>query len=1594
MSYTANLQTILVSSFEASHGRLWLDERIFPCYVATVSLLTLIASDLFGSVFSPEVHKRVKDELEAPSTSCGFIVRRGGGVIFAFKLARLASVFTLLALTVIGAAQSGSESFWIYAAQVLAVASNMFPCLAALNVIAPAEQGLRYSFHLSGVTFLIAAVYAYRDIWPLMTLVLQPKDGHEGRILWAKIALVTFAGGIEPLLEPYPYIPFDPLHHRQPSPEQTSSIFSMILYIWLEPLIWHAYRVPHLPATDLPPLCDYDETKNLIGRSQHRLDPFSGAKKRHLFWGLLSIFRRTVAAQAVLITINGFVSISIPIGTNRLLRYLETDGEEAFLKPWVWILWVGGAPIIMTIVFQYQNYVSTGLLVRVQSVITSLVFDHALRIRLKAEVPDKTAAKETVKPPPLNSDVQGPDGSDSDDAKTVQSRATGVSASTAPSNATVSTSATLVPPIADPKNHSNGAETTPSKATTGSKAQEKKGDAHQGGHLMGRITNLVTSDLSNITSGRDFLLLILSTPLRVTLSILFLYSVLGWSSFVGLGVMVALLPVPTWLAARLQDVQKQKMKVTDARVQTVAEIMSVLRMVKLFGWEQRMNEKVAEKREEELNLIWKRRLIELTNICINYCIPLVHMVVTYAIFTLVMKRELTASVVFSSMTAFDKMRGYINRVADIIPQLISANVSLTRVADFLNTTELLDSFTESGSGQAVSAASEAHRDDIGFGDVAFSWTNEGPGNVDTPAASPQTFRLRIDTDVHFKRGAFNLIVGPTGSGKTSVLMALLGEMHYIPLGPDSWMHLPRAGGVAYAAQESWIQSETIRENILFGAPFDEERYEKAVYQCGLTRDLSLFDAGDATEVGEKGLTLSGGQKARVTLARAVYSSAEILLLDDVLAALDVHTARWVVDKCFKGDLVRGRTVLLVTHNIALASPLAEFVVSLQDGNIASQGSASEVLDMIPELQEEMKHEQEAIQLDEAEDAVVTDTSRLDVSSTPDTKTGKLVVAEEIALGRISWAAFKLLLVGLGGRFPPLFWGQFLVGETMSDVFGVVQMWWLGYWAGQYAQHDASEVRVAFYLEIYCAFVAATILTHVYAQIIYTVAMLRSSRSIHAKLVTSLLASTFRWLDVTPISRVTTRCTQDVQAIDNQVPRLLGAFVHMVITSLIKVGAIVLFTPVFLLPAVFIAGLGGFLGQVFIKAQLSVKREMSNAKAPVLGVFGSTLHGLISIRAYGAQQACRATLHERQDRYVRAARSFYNVNRWIGTRLNLLGDFFVASLAYYLLYGPLRTNPSVVGFVISQAVGLSDLILVVIRLFNNLEVNSNSLERIKQYLDIEHEPESTSDGTPPAYWPSSGDVRVEGLSARYSPDGPKVLQDISFHVKPGQRVGVVGRTGSGKSTLTLALLRCIYTEGRVTLDGLDTASANLDALRSHITIIPQVPELLSGTLRHNLDVFAQHDDATLHGALRAAGLFRLHASADARRLTLDTDVASAGANLSVGQRQIVALARAIVRGSKLLVLDEATSAIDYETDAVIQAALRTELARDVTVVTVAHRLQTVMDYDKIMVLDAGRLIEYDSPRALLQKEGSLLRALVDESADRDALYALAEGRAAA
>ncbi|KAF7314597.1 ATP-binding cassette transporter [Mycena kentingensis (nom. inval.)] len=1548
---------------------------LLPAYATVLSGCVL----LFQHLFLPLV-RRIRGVQPTPSPP----VAIGKGAILVWRIARVLGSIALLAVSIAScikeASSPATRQDWLRG--LLVNGPYLYATLLALPTLSPSTYRQSLVRHANFVLFAAFALYAYRDIVPLATFTRDPLDLDDA-LSAATFGLVCFVGAVVPLFTPRLYIPIDPENPQtEINPEQTAPIIDFALYFFLDKIIFSAYRQSQLPEDELYPLCDTDRGAVLKERSFKHIDTFSGAKPRYLFFGLMRVYWREFSSLAVLIILRSVSNYAGPFAMNRLLEYIETREQVGghVVRPWVWIFLVGIGPVLGSLAFQYYIFINTRTLVRTESIITQLVFAHSLRIRVKAETTD---SKEKEEEAPTTPAVEA-GGSDTD--------------TITPENAAESVSASESSPV-NPSSEDEGESTVqPSSASVKSASSSvKKGDKKKdekaekdkkAGSLTGKINNLVTTDLcgkyrQRIVDSRDFLVLLIYVPTQLAIGIYFLYVLLGWSVWVGLASIVLLAPLPGYMAKLVQKVQKERLKHTDERVSSVSEAVNVLRMVKLFGWEPKMQERIKEKREDELTWIRKRRVLDLASSLVKYA----------SVFLLGTRLTVISQLYhphyYNGRHIWNLLTGWINN-------LIQGKVSLDRTHDFLRKTELLDEYEQKET-PALFVPDPATKERIGFRNATFAWSKETDG-AGARSRSQRQFQLKIDGEVIFAKGKINLVVGPTGSGKTSLLMALLGEMHFIPSSPDSWYNLPRADGVAYAAQESWVLNETIRDNITFDTPYDEERYKKVLYQCALEQDLALFQAGDKTEVGEKGLTLSGGQKARLTLARAVYSKASVILLDDILAALDVHTSQWIVEKLFFGDLIEGRTIILVTHNIALTQPVADYIVTFgADGHISATGSISEI----------SKRGSVAAQIQAGQDALDKKTEVIDPKVPEDNKPkssdGKLIVAEEIEMGHISAksrklraSAFRLVLTsflvkmylgGMGGKHPITYFTLFYFGLFLNQAFVAIRTWQLGYWAKQYDDRPASEVDVVSNLTVFTIIVtiSTTLMTIVYVYLVY--GQLRASRVIHMRLIDSILRAPLRWLDVTPVSRIIARVTNDIRAVDDSLPNQFWPLSAMLISMTVRFGAILIYAPIFFFPGVAVGALGAWVGQIYISGQLPVKRLMSNTRAPVLAHFGAAIAGLVSIRAFGAQEKFNTESVARIDRYTRAARNYYNLNRWVSIRVDILGGLFASSLAAYLVYiSPASAGDT--GFLLNMAVTFTQMLLWVVRILNEFEVQGNSLERIQGYVAIEHEKPASEDGKPPAYWPASGELVVENLTARYSDDSPDVLHGISFTVKAGERVGIVGRTGSGKSSLTLSLLRCIPTDGSIRYDGLDTSKLNLDALRSSITIIPQVPELLQGTLRSNLDPFDQYDDAELNSSLRAAGLFALQSEMDEGRITLDSAISAGGSNLSVGQRQIFALARAIVRKSKILILDEATSAIDYKTDSIIQNSLRKELSGDVSLLTVAHRLQTIMDADKIMVLDAGKIVEYDSPKELLKIEGGKLRALVDESGDRDVLYEMA------
>ncbi|EIN14192.1 hypothetical protein PUNSTDRAFT_49017 [Punctularia strigosozonata HHB-11173 SS5] len=1059
---------------------------------------------------------------------------------------------------------------------------------------------------------------------------------------------------------------------------------------------------------------------------------------------------------------------------------------------------------------------------------------------------------------------------------------------------------------------------------------------------MGMINNLVTGDAAAITKGVDWVQCVMAIT-QVIGSTVYLYLILGWSSLVGTAVLVVSLPVPIWVAKMRLSAQRRKMEASDHRVQNATRILNVLRTIKLFAWEEKALNKLFKFRNDEIARIRHNGILELIAYNANNILPLCNLLVTFGTYTLIMKGELTSSRVFTAISIFSILQAKLNQTAFLLPSMINAKVSLDRLTRFMKETRSIP-------GKVFQATSETIPSDIGVQSTYFTWHEMSSSEVQTDA---REFKLTVEGTIRIRAKAMTAIVGPTGSGKTSFLMAL-GEMYCHPLGTDSWYNLPLEYGVAYATQETWVLNDTIRNNIIFDSAFDEARYHKVLEQCALIQDINSFPYGDLTEVGEK---------ARVTLARAVYSSARILLLDDVFAGLDVHTARWVAEHCLKGDLVRDRTVILVTHDLALVKGSLDSVIQISDAGdaVQMQASAIDVSSFDGLVAGSQGHT-------EAEPQIASE-----YAETENSTGGKLIAEETTTYDAAGVRIIGFYLVNAGG---PIFCAVIYLLVFAEVAVSLYQPFFLGRWAEQYNTRDPSSVPAEKYLGGFAVLLLAQLVLRTVKAALWLRGGLRASVNIHQKLMESVLYATFRWLDKTPIARVITRCTQDINSVDTSLPSIIMQELVMSTGIMLKLLAIFLVVKDAFLAGVVMLAMALVVGRGYIRVQAALKRKQSIAKSPVLSLFGTTCSGLTSIRAYGAQKRFTGELTRRINIYTRASRNFFNLNRWIDVRIDALGSVFSIAVAAAVLYTPaIRAGEA--GFALSQVLAFSGDVFWFVRVWNVVEVECD-LERIKDYIDIVSEPRHTPQGVPPAYWPASGSLRAQSLCARYDPDSNDVLHDISFDIKAGERVAVVGRTGN----LALALLRAMLTRGKVYYDDIDIHQVNLDALRSHITIIPQNPELFADTLRENLDPFGEHDDATLNEALMDAGLVEREGFKENAGITLDSKVDEGGANFSLGQRQIIALARSKLRKNKLVIMDE-----DHARDITLQSSIRDSFGSDVTIFTIAHRLRTVMDYDTIMVMDAGNIVQCASPKELLEATEGIFREMVEKSHDRDLLFDL-------
>ncbi|KAH8831236.1 hypothetical protein DL96DRAFT_1695080 [Flagelloscypha sp. PMI_526] len=1228
---------------------------------------------------------------------------------------------------------------------------------------------------------------------------------------------------------------------------------------------------------------------------------------------------------------------------------------------------------------------------------------------------------------------------------------------------------------------------TKKKSAKGEESSTVDATQPKNGADLGKVVNLMTSDVNKISNFLSMVWFLYASPLQLGIAAVFLYKLLGWPAFVGFSVLFVGMPLNAWLSKRTISIAKRINVARDKRMSVVAEVISSIKFIKFFAWEEKWIDRAMEKRANEIKQIVRARINEVFYTLYWMATPVAISVLSFTTYV-VAGNTLTIGTAFTALQLFSMVRIPMNILPNLIVQTFAAGVSLQRIATYLDEDEVSPQFSSLlsriedrnellgeeatpdaqslGLDHATLKWNEVREDAVQATPLTQKWLTfprvlkRQPSDLhhtESPNMPPEDLDHRFelkDITVTFPEGRLTMIIGPTASGKTAMLLALLGEMTLLDgrlitsKGVSSNANGPTQS-FAYAAQHPWLRHESIKNNILFGYPFDEKRYEEVVECCALKPDFEMLEDGDETEIGARGVSLSGGQKARVALARAVYSPAKYVLLDDPLSAVDSHTSRFLFERLLSGPLLANRTVILVTHHVELVLPAASYLIRMLDGHIDVKGTIADLrerglLDAITYHEEAIAQKEEGV-VEESTTVTAVPPGAIgregqdsEPSETTFKKPRKLVEEEYRTEGGVKLGVYNIYFKSSGYWV----WGFVFLGVTLYQMTVIGEKLWINIWGSAYevsakeyfstwtpsAQTvlsypalsmttstrqdqrwpDASRYPL-YYVGIFAATCFGSAILQTVSAIFQFFGAIRASKVLFRDLLLSVVRATFRFHDTTPAGRLLNRFGKDIEAIDDRLGNMLwetGRGIAGFAASLIVIAIVF---PIFLLPAAVIFFLYLQLTIGYLNTGRDLRRMEANTRSPIFSTFSELLDGIVTVRAFSKEKQFLDEFYKKVDLTTKIWYSFCMTNRFLLLQLDTLGAT-VTLVTCLLAVSYLHGSPGLVGVCITSAMSSSYSIYWACRFYTELEMSLNSVERISEYLELPQEPPAIIDShRPPAYWPSGTNdeplLIVKDLEIKYAPELPSVLKGVSFQLRAGERVGLLGRTGSGKSTLAMSLFRFVDpSSGSICIDGLNIAEIGTYDLRSRMTFIPQDATLFSGTIRDNLDPFGEYEDSECLDALyrvqllsnstngslapsRApsepssprpqspeSGTSTTVTAAEARvTISLNSDVSAGGTNFSQGQRQLIAMARALLRRSSIVVLDEATSSIDFATDTKIQQTIREEFA-GALLITVAHRLKTIIDYDRLIILDKGQVAEIGTPAALIEKEGGLFRGL--------------------
>uniref|UniRef100_A0A8C1UYT9 ATP-binding cassette, sub-family C (CFTR/MRP), member 9 n=1 Tax=Cyprinus carpio TaxID=7962 RepID=A0A8C1UYT9_CYPCA len=1124
---------------------------------------------------------------------------------------------------------------------------------------------------------------------------------------------------------------------------------------------------------------------------------------------------------------------------------------------------------------------------------------------------------------------------------------------------------------------------------------------------LSQINNLVAIETNQLMW---FLFLcpnLWAMPVQIIMGVILLYYLLGDSALIGAGVILLLAPVQYLIATKLADTQKSTLDYSTDRLKKTTEILKGIKLLKLYAWENIFCDRVEETRGKELTSLKTFALYTSMSIFMNAAIPIAAVLATFVTHAYIEEVRLSPAKAFASLALFHILVTPLFLLSTVVRFAVKALVSVQKLSEFLQSDELGD---DSWRNTEMSMSLEVGKKYKHHGDVSAHTQICTLSRVQTVNDGFFTWGSNLSTlsdiNIRIPTGQLTMIVGQVGCGKSSLLLAMLGEMQTIS-GKVYW--IPSNGkqnrqeevvlnimrySVAYAAQKSWLLNATVEENITFGSPFNKQRYKAVIDACSLQPDIDLLPFGDQTEIGERGINLSGGQRQRICVARALYQNTNIVFLDDPFSALDIHLSDHLMQegilKFLQDDK---RTVVLVTHKLQYLIH-ADWIIAMKDGSVLREGTLKDIQTHDVELYEHWKtlmnrQDQELEKETEMESQTTLERktlrrafySREAKSQTDDEDEGNCS-SKFHRRSKIPWKMCCRYLSS--GGFLMVF--LMVLSKLAKHSVMVAIDYWLAAWTSS-NPHNQSLVthhclllfqislgvlQHRSYVPVFIILCGAAIALCLITSLTVEFLGVAAATNLHHNLLNKIIHAPIRFFDVTPLGQILNRFSADTNIIDQHIPQTLESLTRSTLLCLSAIGVIAFVTPAFLIALVPLTVAFYFIQKYFRVASKDLQDLDDSTQLPLLCYFSETAEGLTTIRAFRHEARFKQRMLELTDTNNTAYLFLSAANRWLEVRTDYLGAVIVLTAAVAAIWT--SSQSGLVGLGLTYALTVTNYLNWVVRNLADLEVQMAAVKKVNSFLSTESENyEGSMDVSQvPKDWPQHGEIKIQDLCVRYDTMLKPVLKHINAYINPGQKVGICGRTGSGKSSLSLAFFNMVDVfEGKIVIDGIDICKLPLQTLRSRLSIILQDPVLFSGSIRLNLDPECTCTDDRLWEALEIAQLKNM---VKALPGGLDAVVTEGGENFSVGQRQLFCLARAFVRKSSILIMDEATASIDMATENILQKVVMTAFA-DRTVVTIAHLVSSILEAEQVLVFESGTLVESDSAPNLLAQEDSLFSILV-------------------